>query len=175
MALGKALFWDVATGSDGVACASCHFNAGADPRIKNQMDPGLRAKPLGDTVFGGAGGLMASGTPAGPNITLQAADFPFHQLTDPLDRESDVLFDENDVVSSQGALKGAFVGLRYAVGATHADIEGEDSDWIAALACGSAQATQTARLRGLAAAWASELARGRQPPSPAFDDALPIE
>lgn len=113
VALGKALFWDVATGSDGVACASCHFNAGADPRIKNQMDPGLRAKPLGDTVFGGAGGLMASGTPAGPNITLQAADFPFHQLTDPLDRESDVLFDENDVVSSQGALKGAFVGLRY--------------------------------------------------------------
>ena len=33
VALGKALFWDVATGSDGVACASCHFNAGADPRI----------------------------------------------------------------------------------------------------------------------------------------------
>lgn len=76
---------------------------------------------------------------------------------------------------AQAAQRDAFVGLRFAVGATHADIEGEDSDWIAALACGSAQATQTARLRGLAAAWASELARGRQPPSPAFDDALPIE
>lgn len=76
---------------------------------------------------------------------------------------------------AQAAQRDAFVGLRFAVGATHADIEGEDSDWIAALACGSPQATQTARLRGLAAAWASDLARGRQPPSPAFDDALPIE
>src|SRR5262245_64389168 len=32
-ALGKALFWDMQVGSDGVqACASCHFRAGADPR-----------------------------------------------------------------------------------------------------------------------------------------------
>src|SRR4030095_5068565 len=31
-ALGKALFWDMQVGSDGVqACASCHFRAGADP------------------------------------------------------------------------------------------------------------------------------------------------
>lgn len=29
--LGKALFWDMQLGSDNVqACASCHFNAGAD-------------------------------------------------------------------------------------------------------------------------------------------------
>src|SRR5262245_49478571 len=29
--LGKALFWDMQVGSDGVqACASCHFAAGAD-------------------------------------------------------------------------------------------------------------------------------------------------
>src|SRR5262249_40075361 len=26
--LGKALFWDTQAGSDGVACASCHFQAG---------------------------------------------------------------------------------------------------------------------------------------------------
>jgi cytochrome c peroxidase len=26
--LGKALFWDVSVGSDGMACASCHFHAG---------------------------------------------------------------------------------------------------------------------------------------------------
>src|SRR5688500_14967461 len=33
IALGKALFWDMQVGSDGVqACASCHFRAGADPR-----------------------------------------------------------------------------------------------------------------------------------------------
>src|SRR5262245_46039119 len=30
--LGKALFWDMQVGSDGVACGSCHFQAGADPR-----------------------------------------------------------------------------------------------------------------------------------------------
>src|SRR5262245_51890116 len=39
--LGKAFFWETAIGSDGQACASCHFNAGADPRTKNQMSPGL--------------------------------------------------------------------------------------------------------------------------------------
>ena len=42
-ALGKALFWDMQVGSDGVqACASCHFRAGADPRSKNQVSPGLK-------------------------------------------------------------------------------------------------------------------------------------
>ena len=45
IALGKALFWDQAVGSDGQACASCHFNAGADSRTRNQVDPGLRAVP----------------------------------------------------------------------------------------------------------------------------------
>src|SRR5947199_6664176 len=47
-ALGKALFWDQGAGSDGLACASCHFHAGADSRNKNQLDPGLR------NVAGGA-------------------------------------------------------------------------------------------------------------------------
>lgn len=41
IALGKALFWDQAGGSDGQACASCHFNAGADSRTKNQLNPGF--------------------------------------------------------------------------------------------------------------------------------------
>ena len=40
IALGKALFWDMSVGSDGMACASCHFHAGADSRIKNQISPG---------------------------------------------------------------------------------------------------------------------------------------
>src|SRR5262245_10313440 len=41
-ALGKALFWDMQVGSDGIqACASCHFRAGADPRSKNQVSPDL--------------------------------------------------------------------------------------------------------------------------------------
>ncbi len=39
--LGKALFWDIQTGSDGqTACASCHFAAGADSRRKNTVNPG---------------------------------------------------------------------------------------------------------------------------------------
>ncbi|MGQ0506873.1 MAG: cytochrome-c peroxidase [Myxococcaceae bacterium] len=39
--LGKALFWDVQAGSDGkVACASCHFAAGADGRTTNTLHPG---------------------------------------------------------------------------------------------------------------------------------------
>src|SRR5215813_9632422 len=39
--LGKALFWDMNVGSDGnQACATCHFNAGADSRAVNQVSPG---------------------------------------------------------------------------------------------------------------------------------------
>jgi cytochrome c peroxidase len=38
--LGKALFWDMQVGSDGVqACASCHFHAGTDNRTKNALNP----------------------------------------------------------------------------------------------------------------------------------------
>lgn len=44
--LGKALFWDINVGSDGVACATCHFNAGADRRIKNQIAPIGRGSDL---------------------------------------------------------------------------------------------------------------------------------
>ena len=40
IALGKALFWDTATGSDGQACASCHFQAGADNRDQEPDQPG---------------------------------------------------------------------------------------------------------------------------------------
>jgi cytochrome c peroxidase len=45
--LGKALFWDMQTGSDGrTACASCHYNAGADNRSRNQINPrAIRAWP----------------------------------------------------------------------------------------------------------------------------------
>ncbi len=38
--LGKALFWDMQVGSDGVqACASCHFAAGADARSVRLAEP----------------------------------------------------------------------------------------------------------------------------------------
>jgi len=40
--LGKLLFHDMQLGSDGVmACASCHFHAGGDFRLKNQLAPGF--------------------------------------------------------------------------------------------------------------------------------------
>src|SRR5712691_11355657 len=68
VALGKAFFWDMQAGSDGiVACATCHFAAGADPRLKNQLNPGT-AHGATSFDFGGA------------NTTLQASDFPFHEL-----------------------------------------------------------------------------------------------
>ncbi|MDH4275141.1 MAG: cytochrome-c peroxidase, partial [Gammaproteobacteria bacterium] len=115
IALGKALFWDQQVGSDGQACASCHFHAGADNRKKNQLSPGVarvinptRAENS-DTTFGDAAGLNASGVRSGANSVLNAADFPSHKLTDPLDRNSAVLFDTNDVVSSQGTFGNAFV------------------------------------------------------------------
>lgn len=38
--LGKAFFWDMQTGSDGIqGCASCHFHAGADNRTTHQVNP----------------------------------------------------------------------------------------------------------------------------------------
>lgn len=40
--LGKAFFWDRQVGSDGQACASCHFVAFADNRTRNQLSPNLR-------------------------------------------------------------------------------------------------------------------------------------
>jgi cytochrome c peroxidase len=103
LALGKALFWDIQAGSDGQACASCHFHAGADNRVKNQLDPGVLGK---DTAFTSP---LASGGAGGPNYALAAGDFPFHRLSDPLDRNSAVVFDTNDVVSSQGTFAGMFI------------------------------------------------------------------
>jgi cytochrome c peroxidase len=94
-ALGKALFWDMQVGSDGMqSCASCHFRAGADPRSKNQVSPGLKHVPSPDLTF--------SAVP-GPNFQLEASDFPLTRLAIPGTRGSlDPATDSNDAVSSQG-------------------------------------------------------------------------
>ena len=98
--LGKALFWDMQLGSDGVqSCASCHFHAGADNRSKNQVSPNLLAL-VKDITFSPSQGNPA--LPNGPNHQLTSADFPFFKLTDPNDRNSAVLYQTNDVASSQG-------------------------------------------------------------------------
>ena len=96
--LGKALFWDTRVGSDNkTACATCHFHAGADNRVRNQINPGLLA---GDNTF----------QLGGPNATLTATDFPLTRFANPdlaTTRGSDI----NDVVSSQGVLTTLFRGV----------------------------------------------------------------
>ncbi len=103
--LGKALFWDMQTGSDGQACASCHFQAGADIRVKNQLAPGLNRHGNPDETFQST----ASGGEGGPNYTLVRKDFPFHQRANPDDQNSPVVFNTNDVASSQGTFGGEFI------------------------------------------------------------------
>lgn len=107
--LGKALFWDMQVGSDGQACASCHFHAGADNRSKNQMNPGFRNKTAGvntnafnDQTDPNGFGPNPNLNNFGPNYQLVAGDFPFHKLTDTEDQHSAVTSDTNDVASSMG-------------------------------------------------------------------------
>ncbi len=93
--LGKALFWDTRVGSDNkTACASCHFHAGADNRIKNQISPGLLG---GDKTF----------QLGGPNYTLKPSDFPLTRHANRDDAATRTA-DKNDVVSSQGVYTTAF-------------------------------------------------------------------
>lgn len=75
--LGKALFWDMQVGSDGVqACATCHFRAGADPRRKNQISPGLLRVVIQGTghPFGGSLSVAVREAPVG---SVLAADGTF--------------------------------------------------------------------------------------------------
>jgi len=93
IALGKAFFWEMQFGSDGkTACATCHFNAGADSRTTNQTDPGLRrvdgnGNPATDSTTFHAG--------FGPNHALSLSDFPLHTSTR----------DNNNIVGSQGVFR----------------------------------------------------------------------
>lgn len=92
--LGKALFWDIQVGSDNkTACASCHFQAGADVRAKNQMHPGYN--------------FPTSGTFYGTNYKLSKTDFPFTSLsTDKTDNSA----------GSQGVRASTFVDVNGVTG-----------------------------------------------------------
>jgi cytochrome c peroxidase len=145
IALGKALFWDMQVGSDGVqSCGTCHFNGtGTDTRTRNQINPNHLG---GDLTFQ----LMQ------PNERdLVANDFPLHKLADPdvagdpacttpivanvsnvtpaLDHPVDgdrtvcdarnIVSDVNDVVSSMGVHFGVFADIA-AIGSFVAGVAG---------------------------------------------------
>jgi cytochrome c peroxidase len=102
--LGKALFWDMQIGSDGVqACASCHFHAGADNRTRGQLNPNT----LGPD--GNASTINVPGTPTltAGNQTVNTSHFPFHKRVNPNIvgdgmNPNIVVSDSNDVMSSMG-------------------------------------------------------------------------
>lgn len=104
--LGKALFWDMQVGSDGMtACATCHFHAGADSRSINQMNPGALRRD--------AQGQLAPDRilDQGANAHLSAQLFPLRKLVDAGNRASGAVRDTNDIVSSQGVFDTVFEGL----------------------------------------------------------------
>ena len=108
IALGKALFWDMQLGSDGItSCASCHFHAGADNRSKNQVSPGL----LRLTEALNAADPDVTFQTKRPNGQLTASNFPLRKLVDINDRSSTVLSDSNDRISSQGVFKELFKSI----------------------------------------------------------------
>lgn len=105
IALGKALFWDTNVGSDGMACASCHFHAGADRRTVNQMAPGGRAASAGEAFDPGV-----DGAPRGANYRLRKADFPLTEVRQPLREAAQAGFlrQSDDVGGSSGTFGGSF-------------------------------------------------------------------
>jgi len=95
--LGKALFWDQQAGSDGTACASCHYQAGADGRDRNQVAMGP------DTKFDNGHAV---------NFQLKAdTHFPFTKFQDSQNNASPKIRSSNDIVGSQGVFKADFLGL----------------------------------------------------------------
>ncbi len=108
--LGKAFFWDQQVGSDGNACASCHFQAGEDIRTTNVLNPGSRNVDVDEQTKWNA---TNSGGVGGPNYALTPADYPFFELADPLETnyaKRDILFDTDDVTGSIGTFHATFGG-----------------------------------------------------------------
>jgi len=105
--MGKALFWDMQVGSDGItACATCHYHAGADNRSFNQLSPGL-LRVAGDGWPDPDGGFDLVEEPR----AVRPDDFPLHKLRNPDDLGSEVLWSRNDVLGSQGVFRRQWLGL----------------------------------------------------------------
>jgi cytochrome c peroxidase len=113
IALGKTLFWEQNVGSDGQACGSCHFSAGADGRVKNQINPGQNGIYPSGQIFD----MLPAGGGGGPNHILVSGDFPFQQFSNPGDNTSTVLYSTDDVVGSAGTFSGQFTGTSQFSGA----------------------------------------------------------
>ena len=97
IALGKALFWDMQVGSDGkVACATCHWHAGADVRFRNTLgQPFDKAVPIGDT-----------------QKVLSVHDFPLTKISgSPTSPDAVVVSNDERSVGSQGAFTADFAGV----------------------------------------------------------------
>jgi len=102
--LGKAFFWDMQAGSDGVvACGTCHYHAGADTRKIGQKHPG-------------ADGAFSTVSPL--NHLITSADFPLHNLANPENQDSFVLSTTDDVFGSNGVINTSFIDV----------VEGSDED-----------------------------------------------
>jgi cytochrome c peroxidase len=104
VALGKALFWDMNIGSDGMACASCHFHAGADGRMRNQRSPAGASQTADEQG--------SRGTPTRLNVKLKQSDFPLVQTKAPLTEGSAILHETNTVVGSSGIFRGQFSSVQ---------------------------------------------------------------
>jgi cytochrome c peroxidase len=124
--LGKALFWDMQVGSDGVqACASCHFHAGADDRARNAVNPDEQSL-INDRVDDVIGYFLAPfAAPEHPprfetrrpNETLAREDFPLIKSIQALNLPPDGtvgpgLNNSNDIVGSMGVFFTRFDGIR---------------------------------------------------------------
>lgn len=121
--LGKAFFWDMQVGSDGVqACASCHFHAGADNRNRNQLNPNLLTfiDKRKDDVQGYFTASRASDIhfeTKQPNERLTRNDFPFVKSIQLLRLNANGtwapgLDNSNDIASSMGMFFTQFDGVR---------------------------------------------------------------
>lgn len=98
IALGKALFWELRIGSNGkTACATCHFTAGVDNRIKNQLAPAHDMSGFHSNK---------------PNQTLKADDFPFTKFDTILGNDKNggkLIRDNRDVAGSAGVFTTRFI------------------------------------------------------------------
>jgi len=120
--LGKALFWDMQVGSDGVqACASCHFHAGTDNRTTNAVNPdeGVLDQRTDDVqgYINAEFDEVAAFEIKQPNQTLTRTDFPFVKSIEQLVVTSDGRVqpapgNSNDITGSMGIAFSRFEGIQ---------------------------------------------------------------